>query len=297
MVRKKIGAALLFALLVSIGAQAQSVSSMRINEVLVVNEDNYQDDYGKKNAWIELYNTSAGTVNVAGCYLTDDRNNPKKYPIPKGDVQTKISPNQHVLFWADGIADRGTFHVNFTLDPSKDNYIAFYDADGRTLVDEITVPVGQLADISYGRPVDGKNEWAQLRKVTPSTNNLTLDKNLKIENFRANDAWGVGMTLTSMSVVFLGLILLYLVFKGTGKISVSASHRRASKAIVGTVAEAVPASGEISGEVLAAIAVSLYELDEDKHDIEHTVLTIEKVKRNYSPWSSKIYTLRETPRK
>ena len=31
------------------------------------------------------------------------------------------------------------------------------------------------------------------------------------------------------------------------------------------------------------------------HDIEETILTINKVKRTYSPWSSKIYTLRETP--
>ncbi|MDD4418111.1 MAG: lamin tail domain-containing protein, partial [Bacteroides graminisolvens] len=31
-------------------------------------------------------------------------------------------------------------------------------------------------------------------------------------------------------------------------------------------------------------------------DIEDTILTINRVKRNYSPWSSKIYTLRQTPK-
>ena len=31
--------------------------------------------------------------------------------------------------------------------------------------------------------------------------------------------------------------------------------------------------------------------------VEETVLTITRVKRSYSPWSSKIYTLRETPKK
>ena len=31
------------------------------------------------------------------------------------------------------------------------------------------------------------------------------------------------------------------------------------------------------------------------HDKEDTILTINKVKKAYSPWSSKIYTLRETP--
>jgi ABC-type cobalt transport system substrate-binding protein len=33
------------------------------------------------------------------------------------------------------------------------------------------------------------------------------------------------------------------------------------------------------------------------HDVEETILTISRVKRSYSPWSSKIYTLRETPHK
>ena len=140
MINKKIGVLLLFALLVSFGAKAQRATSMRINEVLVINEDNFVDDYGKRHAWIELFNNSAGSVNIAGCYLTNDKSNPKKYPIPKGDVLTVIPPRQHTLFWADGEPDRGTFHVNFTLDPSKENYIALYDADGRTLIDEIVIP-------------------------------------------------------------------------------------------------------------------------------------------------------------
>jgi Na+-transporting methylmalonyl-CoA/oxaloacetate decarboxylase gamma subunit len=292
MIKKKIGALLLFMLLCSAGIQAQRVTSMRINEVLVINDDNFVDDYGKRSGWIELYNPSAGSVNVRGCFLTDDKNNPKKYPIPKGDVLTKVSPGQHVLFWADGIASRGTFHLNFILDPTKENYIALYDADGRTLVDEITIPAGQRADISYGRKIDGKEEWVYFEKVTPSTNNLTLDTNEKLDNFKLNDSIGIGMTLTAMAVVFLGLILLYLCFKGIGNVAISASKRRAQRAS-GESKE----TGDVSGEVLAAISAALYELNEDVHDIENTVLTIQKVKRNYSPWSSKIYGLREIPRK
>jgi Na+-transporting methylmalonyl-CoA/oxaloacetate decarboxylase gamma subunit len=292
-IRKNAGLLLLTAaLLAAAGAQAQRVTSMRINEVLVSNEDNYVDDYGKRNGWIELFNTSAGMVNIGGCYLTDDRNNPKKYPIPKGDVLTRISPRQHVLFWADGIASRGTFHLNFILDPTKENYIAFYDSDGKTLVDELVIPAGQTPDISFGRKVDGGDEWIYFTKVTPSTNNLTLDTNEKIDNFKLNDSLGVGMTLTAMAVVFLGLFILYIIFKQVARLAVAAGKFRAMKA--GMEAHE---SSDISGEVLAAISTALYELNEDVHDIERTVLTIQKVKRNYSPWSSKIYSLRENPRK
>ena len=292
MMNKKIGVLLLFALLVSFGAKAQLATSMRINEVLVINEDNFVDDYGKRHGWIELYNSSAGTVNIAGCFLTDDKNNPKKYPIPKGDVLTQIPPGQHVLFWADNEPDRGTFHVSFSLDPTKENYVALYNADGKTLIDEVTIPAGQVADVSFGRIIDGKEEWAQLTKVTPSTNNLTLDSNEKIDNFKENDSWGIGMTITAMAVVFLGLFLLYVIFKQIGKISIAVSKRNAKKA-----AGIADNAGQESGEIFAAIGAALYEISDDNHDIENTVLTIRKVQRAYSPWSSKIYGLREMPKK
>lgn len=295
MIRNKTGLLLLMLVAFAMGVQAQKVTSMKLNEVLVINEANFVDDYGNRHGWIELYNSSAGTVDIRGCYLTDDKNNPTKYPIPKGDVLTRISPRQHVLFWADGDATKGTFHVNFKLDPNKENYVAFYDSDGKTLVDEVTIPAGQRADVSYGRAEDGVSGWAQLPKVTPSTNNMTLDRNEKIENFKKNDSIGLGMTMTAMAVVFLGLILLYLVFKQVGKLSVSMSHRR-SAAAGGVTVAAAAGSGDISGEVLAAIGAALYELEEDVHDMENTVLTIQKVTRNYSPWSSKIYGLRELPK-
>ena len=51
-----------------------------------------------------------------------------------------------------------------------------------------------------------------------------------------------------------------------------------------------------SGEAIAAIVMALHE-HLDAHDRESTVLTINKVRRAYSPWNSKIYSLRELPRR
>ncbi len=302
MINKKIGVLLLLMALFSFSAQAQLTTSVKINEVLVVNEDNFVDDYGKRHPWIELFNNSAGTVDLRGCYLTDINWEGKKpdakkmYMIPKGDVMTKIPPRQHTLFWADNEPTRGTFHVNFTLSPDKDNYIALYDADGTTLIDEIVIPAGQKADISYGLDVDGTGKWCTLSKVTPSTNNVTLDSNEKIENFQRNDSLGIGMTVTAMAVVFLGLLILFLVFKQIGNIAINASKRNAQKA-AGEGTTIAANAGQESGEIFAAIATALYEMSDDNHDIENTVLTIRKVQRSYSPWSSKIYTLRQTPNK
>lgn len=52
--------------------------------------------------------------------------------------------------------------------------------------------------------------------------------------------------------------------------------------------------GEI-GRVNAVIALALNQYLEDVHDYENTILTIQKIVRPYSPWSSKIYGLRQIP--
>ena len=119
-----------------------------------------------------------------------------------------------------------------------------------------------------------------------------------MEKFQSHDSTGVGMAITAMSVVFSGLLLLYISFRLIGKASVSVSRRRAMKTKeVTSVEEAKEKKlGEAPGEVFAAISLALHEHN-DMHDVEDTVLTITRVKRSYSPWSSKIYTLRETPKK
>lgn len=170
-----------------------------------------------------------------------------------------------------------------------------YDSDGTTLIDEITVPAGQTADVSYGLTEDGAGVWERLEKVTPSTNNKTLDTNEKIENFQKNDSWGIGMTVTAMAVVFIGLMILFLVFKQIGNASIRASKRNAQKAAAADGNTVAANAGQESGEIFAAIATALYEMSDDNHDIENTVLTIRKVQRSYSPWSSKLYSLRQTP--
>lgn len=261
---------------------------------MIKNENNYVDDYGNRSAWIEIYNTSAATVNIKGCFLTNDPNNLKKYPIPKGDVLTAIPPHQHLLFWADGRADRGTFHLNFKLDPDKDNYIALVNADGSTIIDQVTIPqAGIVADKSYGRVMDGQEGWSLLPKVTPSTNNVTLDSNEKIDRLKKEDTDGGIMTITAMTVVFFALLMLSVAFLFIGKQAISFSRRRAAKH--SQQKEVSDDMVSIPGEVIAAISMAIKSELDDVHDDDSNVLTICRVERKYTPWSSKIYGLRQTP--
>lgn len=270
--------------------QAQSSSDLRINEILVINDSNYIDDFGQRNAWIEIFNSAYNKVNIAGMYLTDDPNNPQKYRIPKGDPLTVIQPRNYLVFFADNHTTRGILHLNFDL--SKSDYVGLFDVNGTTLIDEIRFPKLE-SDISYGRISDGADQWAVLEKTTPNSNNFTGAMYSPGDEFVKIDPYGLGMTFVAMSVVFLCLILLYLVFKNTRRLYTLNLKRLFSKEINVTENEGLH---DISGEVNAAISMALYLYRNELHDHEETVLTIKKVARSYSPWSSKIYGLRTSHR-
>jgi Na+-transporting methylmalonyl-CoA/oxaloacetate decarboxylase gamma subunit len=273
---------------------AQNATDLRFNEILVINDSNYVDDFGKHSPWIELFNSAYNTVNIGGCYLTDDLNNPTKYWISTGDPATLIPPRCYTVFWADNHPSRGIFHLNFELEGGKT--IALFDANGKTLIDKIEIPVENQPNITYGIPTIGSTEWQYLEKTTPGANNDFTKKKSAGESFVEYDPYGVGMTMIAMMVVFSALAILFIIYKNLGNFFIrKAASVKKSKSeepkVVTKLKEA-----EISGEVNAAIAMVLYLYQSDLHDHENTVLTIHKVSRTYSPWSSKIYMLRKSPR-
>jgi Na+-transporting methylmalonyl-CoA/oxaloacetate decarboxylase gamma subunit len=103
----------------------------------------------------------------------------------------------------------------------------------------------------------------------------------------AKDPWGLGMMMIAMSVVFLGLLLLYLVFKNVGRTLVARQKRRHAEQ--SPVAAAAAKPSDVSGGVYAAITAAIHLYNEELHDEETAVLTINKVSRSYSPWNSKIH--------
>ena len=287
-------------------SEQKSNSKLVINEVLVDNQTNFQDDYGVHSGWIEIFNKAYSTADLAGCLLkvSSQPGDTVTYFIPKGDVLTSIKPRQHTLFWADGNPRRGTFHTNFVLSKTNAIWIGLYDS-GKKLLDQVVVPAGILAaNQSYARVGDASAEWevkgaSADKYVTPSTNNPTRASNPKMDKFEQHDPVGIGMAISAMSVVFLGLILLYICFKLNGKAAIKLRKRNAM--IAHNITDKQEAKekklGEAPGEVIAAISMALHEAQGADHDVEETILTISRVKRSYSPWSSKIYTLRETPHK
>lgn len=291
-------------------ATAQGRRGLRINEVMVQNDSSVVDDYGCRTAWIELFNSTYAPLEISSVYLTTSPDQPKMYPVPLGDVNTEIPARQHVIFWADGQPTKGTFHTSITLVPGQDNWIGIYDADGRTIIDEVVVPASLLPNTSYARKVDGVKSatddasmWEvrdnnSEKHVTPGSNNIIRDTNNKIDMFAEKDENGFAMTIMAMGVVFSALLLLCICFYIISKLGARRQSRNRAKAKGTTLSEMSREEREQhdSGEEIAAIAMALNQ-HLDSHDTENTILTINKVKRAYSPWSSKIYSIRELPRR
>lgn len=279
---------------------AQGLKDVRINEVLVVNENSYVDDHGNHSSWVELYNTGHSSVNVGGAWLSVKLGDETKtYRIPKNDARTNIAPQGYLVFFANGSSNRGTFHTNFTLDDT--GFIALMD-QGRNVVDSVSYDVAsQKADVSIGwlKNFENRKEtFVTLPGITPMQANEIEESIDPSEVFRQRDPSGIVMALTAMSVVFSALAFLYLVFRTIGKANVRSALKKEQQA-VGSMPSEVRSEAkpdqDISGETIAAIALALKRYDEDIHDIETQILTINRVGRVYSPWSSKIYGVNNQP--
>lgn len=111
--------------------------------------------------------------------------------------------------------------------------------------------------------------------------------------FNEIDPWGIGMTFIGMAVVFISLLLLYLLFYNISRALLFKKKKTSVVKIGEPKAEAEEV--ELTGEVNVAIATALHLYFAEAHDQESAVLTINRVGRIYSPWSSKIYGLRQNP--
>ena len=135
-----------------------------INEFLAFNTSfNLDPEYQSYSDWLELYNNSDVTVDLSGCYITDNLSNPKKWTVPPG---TEINPYGYILFWADG--KNTGLHTNFKLDGWGEQ-IGIYNTLGN-VIDSVTYPQ-QYSDISSGK-VAGDLSWFFFQTPTPGDSNI-----------------------------------------------------------------------------------------------------------------------------
>lgn len=102
------------------------------------------------------------------------------------------------------------------------------------------------------------------------------------------DGFSIFLSIIGYVVVFIALTLLYYCFRLIPFFLQLKRKKKISEPGSGTI---LPIDEDISGEVNAAIAMSLYLYFNEVHDNESNVITIKRISKTYSPWSSKIYNM------
>ena len=149
------------------------LANLRINEFLTsaISTNGLKDEDNELQDWIEIYNFGASTVNLAGCALTDDKDDPGKWTFPA----TNIAPGQYLVVFASeknrktpGVGQR--FHTNFRLNPFGD-YLALFNADSpRVALSEFAPKYPeQRNDYAYGH--DGSGLLKYFFAPTPGATN------------------------------------------------------------------------------------------------------------------------------
>ena len=147
---------------VTVGATGTVV----INEFLAQNGLGLADENAEQNDWIELLNTGASAVNVAGWALTNDVDEQDKWVLPS----RTIASGGTLLVFASG-KDRkpgsGNLHTNFKLNENGGTLQLYTPDSPRVLTSPSFAPFpAQRTDYSYGRGTAGA-----LVYFTPSTPN------------------------------------------------------------------------------------------------------------------------------
>ncbi|MCF8374222.1 MAG: CotH kinase family protein [Bacteroidales bacterium] len=149
-------------------------SQVVINEYSCSNLNTITDNYGEYEDWIELYNTSASSVSLAGFYLSDRITNPMKWQIPAG---VSIAPNDFLMVFANKRSEftGGYLHTSFKLTQTKLEHIVLSDPSGNIMDVVQTIPTQD--DHSRGRTTNGSTTWALFTTPTPNANNAGPKQN------------------------------------------------------------------------------------------------------------------------
>ncbi len=114
-------------------------------------------------------------------------------------------------------------------------------------------------------------------------------------DFSAAAGSGVTVAIVGWLIVFAVLALLVIVFTQIPKLIYYNTRKKLKQQT--KHASVTNDDLHITGDVSAAISMALYMFFDEMHDEESNVITIKRVRKTYSPWSSKIYGLRTWPGK
>ena len=165
-----------------------TIRHVRINEICA-NNTLFPDEQGHYHDWLEIYNPTTDSIDLAGLLLTDTFALKGTCRIPYGyREQTIIPPSGYKIIWCDNKREEGPLHVNLKL--NKDGEMAgIYQLTGRNIVltDTLVYPAQRIG-LSYGRYPDGSDS-VDFMPYTPGQPNRKLPERQSLSSSAGCRAW------------------------------------------------------------------------------------------------------------
>lgn len=142
-----------------------------INEYSASNVSFHTDDFGNFSDWVELYNPTAGPIDLSGYHLSDRTDRPMKFTIPAGAI---IAANGYLRVYCNSrnqLGGTGNVHTNFKLTQTAPEVFLLADAAGAILQQVTLVPT--QPNHSRGRTTDGAGTWSLFKTPSPGASNNT----------------------------------------------------------------------------------------------------------------------------
>ena len=130
-----------------------SSNTIVVNELMARNDNTAADEQGQFEDWIELYNVTAGAIDLTGWHLSDNEFNIQKWPLPAGTI---LAPNSYLVIWADEDGSQGPFHANFKL--SGVGEVVFLSNAAGEIADQVLFGE-QTIDQGFARMPNGTGDF------------------------------------------------------------------------------------------------------------------------------------------
>ena len=178
-----------------------------INEILTSNTMTNEDEDGEFHDWVELYNGTGATVNLAGYGLTDTAAQPFKWVFP---AQT-IAAGDYLIVYC---SDKNRTVVN---QPLHTNWKISSSGEVITLTNAASVTVDQVpatvipSDVSFGRLPNGSGPFVFFTAVTPDAQNGAVGFNeiLTPPTFSQNGGFFTTAFDLTLSTATTGASIIY----------------------------------------------------------------------------------------
>jgi hypothetical protein len=166
-----------------------SIPTLVFNEVLARNLS-FPSAGGTTSDWIEIYNPSTNTFDLAGVSITDDLSNARKFTFAQN---TTIAGQSYLVLNCNSALSPSTNNTAFGLELDGGTiYLFDAPARGGALLDSIRYGI-QVPDMSVGRVPDGTGDWT-LNTPTPGAVNhapsLGSTAKLRINEWLASSSTG-----------------------------------------------------------------------------------------------------------